>query len=92
MSDCFLSLTIQFYYSYPLNSLVVVRKVYIAGDCGERPRNDVYEVQGLQCLKIRKHREQPYNPEYDRAHDHYDGWHDAFSDAPGGGCGIVHEG
>lgn len=44
MSDCFLSLTIQFYYSYPLNFPVVVRKVYITGDCGERPRNDVYEV------------------------------------------------
>lgn len=44
MSDCSLSLTIWFYYNCPLDSPIVIRKVYIAGDCGERPRNDVYEI------------------------------------------------
>ena len=60
--------------------------------CGDRPGENVEQVQRRNGMEVRKDRINPDHAEHARAHDHDDSWHKAAANAAAGGDGTVHEG
>ena len=60
-------------------------------DAGNRPAENVEQIQGQNCMKMGENRKDPNDPKNAGTQDHDDGGHHAAAQTSGCGDGAVHE-